>query len=78
MNTDWYNADAAYDRGYHSGIAHYERTQRGMGALKPTSGHRYDSPYDNAWQYGYAEGWSKAKNDAQNAPAVYATATAEF
>lgn len=78
MNIDWYNADAAYDRGFRSGMAHWERTQQGMGANPPRSGYRYDSACDNAWHFGYAEGWAKAKTEAQNAPAVYHTEIAEF
>lgn len=68
--------EESYSRGYNSGIAHYERTLQGAGGMTPRSGHRYDSPNHNAWSFGYAEGWSKAKTEAQHAQAVYETATA--
>lgn len=73
-----HTTERAYERGFNSGRAFYERTQQGAGANPPRHNHRYDSPEGSAWSFGYAHGWEQAKREHERAIAVYATDNAEY
>ena len=66
-----------YARGFNAGRHHYDQTQQDMGANPPRSGHRYDTPENNAWQFGYSHGWAAERQEHERARAVYETDHAE-
>ena len=67
-----------YARGFNAGRRHYARTQQGVGANPPRSNYRYDTPENNAWQFGYSHGWAAERHEHERAQAVYETDHAEY